>query len=215
MFSVAAALGAKVGDTYDQVVAEKGSPKSQIEAGAMRVLSYPDAVIKLRDNVVVSVRAVAAAPAKDPGAPAAPQATVPPRPQFAKVKKELDDAVARVNTIVNQEVPSVPLDRSLRLGDWYFHDGATRPDFNTVDIRKTRETHYDDYAYIKWKGSDDVMWVGRDCEFNAMTKYFYIDRTKPKKKLTEAEMLEINKLYRVIGRCEQQLMELGYNGPAP
>jgi hypothetical protein len=48
-----------------------------------------------------------------------------------------------------------------------------------------------------------------------MTKYFYIDRSLPKKKLTEAEMLEINKLYRVIGACEEQLLELGYNGPAP
>jgi hypothetical protein len=30
----------------------------------------------------------------------------------------------------------------------------------------------------------------------------------PKKKLTEAEMLQINDLYRVIGRCNKQLDEL-------
>jgi hypothetical protein len=48
-----------------------------------------------------------------------------------------------------------------------------------------------------------------------MTKYFYEDRSLPKKKLTEAEMLEINRLYRVIGQCEQQLARLGYKGPVP
>jgi hypothetical protein len=46
-----------------------------------------------------------------------------------------------------------------------------------------------------------------------MTKYFYLDRTLPKKKLTEAEMLEINKLYRVIGQCVVELNMLGYNAP--
>ena len=38
-----------------------------------------------------------------------------------------------------------------------------------------------------------------------MTKYFYEDRSLPKKKLTGEEMLEINRLYRVIGRCKEQL----------
>ena len=38
-----------------------------------------------------------------------------------------------------------------------------------------------------------------------MTKYFYEDRSLPKKRLTEVEMLEINLLYRIIGKCEEQL----------
>ena len=42
-----------------------------------------------------------------------------------------------------------------------------------------------------------------------MTKIFYIDRSLPKKKLTEAEMVEINRLYRVIGNCERQLQLMG------
>jgi hypothetical protein len=57
------------------------------------------------------------------------------------------------------------------------------------------------------------MWAAKDLEFNSMTKYFYLDRTLPKKKLTEAEMLEINKLYRVIGQCVVELNMLGYNAP--
>jgi hypothetical protein len=30
-----------------------------------------------------------------------------------------------------------------------------------------------------------------------------VDRSVPKKKLTQAEMVEINRLYRIIGKCEQ------------
>ena len=41
-----------------------------------------------------------------------------------------------------------------------------------------------------------------------MTKYFYTDRTLPKKKLSETELLEINRLYRIIGRCERELAKL-------
>ena len=38
-----------------------------------------------------------------------------------------------------------------------------------------------------------------------MTKYFYTDRSVPKKKLTEEEMLEINRLYRIIGQDQDRL----------
>ena len=53
--------------------------------------------------------------------------------------------------------------------------------------------------------------MGHDLEFNPMTKYFYTDRSLPKKKLTEAEMLEINRLYRIIGRDEQHLAKVKAN----
>ena len=56
------------------------------------------------------------------------------------------------------------------------------------------------------------MWPGKELEFNSMTKYFYVDRTQPKKKLTEEEMLEINKLYRLIGQYVASLGMLGYTG---
>jgi hypothetical protein len=50
-------------------------------------------------------------------------------------------------------------------------------------------------------------------EFNAQTKYFYTDRSLPKKKLTEAEMEEINQLYRIIGHCNDQLYDLEHPDP--
>jgi hypothetical protein len=75
--SAAAALGTSVGDTYQQVLAEKGEPRSQIEAGSVRVLNYPDANIRIRDNVVVSVRLIAAA-TQQAGPPPPPP---PPAPR--------------------------------------------------------------------------------------------------------------------------------------
>jgi protein disulfide-isomerase len=50
------AFPSTVGDTYDQVIAEKGKPASHIEAGALQILTYADATIKLKDNIVVSIR---------------------------------------------------------------------------------------------------------------------------------------------------------------
>jgi hypothetical protein len=88
----------------------------------------------------------------------------------------------------------------------WFHEGAMKPDFNTVDVRTTRETaEYEKSEYCTSDINPGLVWRGRDIEFNSMTKYFYTNRTFPKKKLTEAEMLEINRLYRIIGKCELQL----------
>jgi thiol-disulfide isomerase/thioredoxin len=58
LFPLAAAtsLACTVGETYDQVIKEKGRPANHLQAGDVQVLSYPDAVIKLNSNVVVSVR---------------------------------------------------------------------------------------------------------------------------------------------------------------
>ena len=93
-------------------------------------------------------------------------------------------------------------------GPPWFHPGAAKPDFNNVDIRTTQETPYDRYQYVSTELNPGLAWVGSELEFNSMTKFFYTDRSVPKKKLTEQEMLEINRLYRIIGRCEQQLTQL-------
>ena len=69
-------------------------------------------------------------------------------------------------------------------------------------------------SYVTSDLNPGVVFVGRQLEFNAMTKYFYLDRSVPKKKLTQAEMVEINRLYRIIGHCEQQLARLQNPEPA-
>jgi thiol-disulfide isomerase/thioredoxin len=80
LFSLGAAgsaLSAVVGETYDQVIAEKGKPTSFVEAGSVQILSYPDATIKLKDNVVVSIKAPEQSPTTR-SAPAAPRPVTAP-----------------------------------------------------------------------------------------------------------------------------------------
>lgn len=210
----AGAFAASVGDTYQQVVAEKGNPKSQIEAGALRVLNYDDMTIKLRDNVVVSIKALASAQPRDSGPPT-PTPVMSAEQQIAVLKKIENDAISKVENLVNQPPPQVPRAPDLRITNWgpiWFHPGAGKPDFDNVDIRTTQELPYLKYDYVTSDFTPDIAFVGNELEFNSATKFFYTDRTIPKKRLTEPEMIQINNLYRVIGRCERELLRL--EGPA-
>jgi hypothetical protein len=120
----------------------------------------------------------------------------------------MDKAIQQVRTIINQPVAQIRRDSTMRVSTYnpgWFHNGANKPDFNHVDVRTTQETPYSAHEYVTSDLNPGVVFHGQDLEFNANTKYFYTDRTLPKKKLTEAEMVEINRLYRVIGHCEQEL----------
>jgi hypothetical protein len=129
------------------------------------------------------------------------------------VRAEMEDAIHHVEKIVNQMVPAYRRTQGMQVGKFspgWFHEGAMKPDFNTVDVRTTRETaEYDKTEYSTSDLNPGLAWKSRDLEFNSMTKYFYTNRTFPKKRLTEAEMVEVNRLYRIIGKCEQKL------NPAP
>jgi hypothetical protein len=127
------------------------------------------------------------------------------------LEAEMNDAIQRVQKIVNQPVTQIPRTEDMRVSTYrpgWFHDGAIKPDFNNVDVRASRETSYDKNQYVTSDLNPGIVFLGAELEFNPMTKYFYTDRSLPKKKLTEAEMLEINRLYRIIGRCEQELAKL-------
>jgi hypothetical protein len=54
--SAAGAFGAAVGESYANVIAEKGKPVGVSEAGPTRILTYPDAIIRFDGDTVVSVR---------------------------------------------------------------------------------------------------------------------------------------------------------------
>jgi hypothetical protein len=112
-------------------------------------------------------------------------------------------AEARVIEIVNQPVTHLPrTDEAAVYSPGWFHPGAITPDFDTVDVRKTQDASlYAKNTYVTSDLNPNEMFYGDELEFNAMTKYFYQDRSLPKKKLSEAEMLEINQLYRIIGRA--------------
>lgn len=123
----------------------------------------------------------------------------------------MDAAVGKAKAIINQPVQSYPFSTSMvysqTLEGVWFHPGATRPDFNSVDIRKTQDLSYGRHGpdvYVTCALNSGLAFLGTDLEFNSMTKFFYVDRSLPKKKLTQDEMLEINRLYRIIGKCEQK-----------
>jgi hypothetical protein len=131
--------------------------------------------------------------------------------KIAALKAELDATTQKVKVIVNQPVTALRRIQGMRVTTFkegWFHEGAVKPAFGHVDVRRSQQLPYEKYPYVTSDLNPGVVFIGRQLEFNAMTKYFYTDRSLPKKKLTEAEMVEINRLYEIIGRCEQQLDEL-------
>jgi hypothetical protein len=125
-------------------------------------------------------------------------------PDIGRARADSADATRRVIGIVNQ--PVTHLSRSGQVAIFrpgWFHPGATKPDFNTVDIRTTQDLLYSRYSHVSSDLNPTEMFIGSELEFNAMTKYFYTDRSLPKHRLSDAEMVEINGLYRLIGRDER------------
>lgn len=131
--------------------------------------------------------------------------------QIAALQLQLTSAWHQVEAIVDQPVTAYRRDPGYDVavygpGGW-FHPGASTPDFNHVDVRQSQELVYK----AQWVSSDvtpNMMFHGSDLEFNANTKLFYTNRDLPKKRLTEPEMLQINSLYRIIGKCQSEIDRL-------
>lgn len=126
----------------------------------------------------------------------------------ANAQSTMDDAITRVKAIINQPVRQLTRTADMNVAVYqpgWFHAGAIKPNFDTVDVRLTQESDYSKHPYVSSDQNPGVAFVGPELEFNSMTKYFYVDRSLPKQKLTEAEMLEVNRLYRIIGKCEEKL----------
>ncbi len=69
--STAIAFGASVGNTEAEVLEANGEPTSRMSTGTVTVLNYPDKIVRLEDDAVVSIRrlggagpAVASSPGK-------------------------------------------------------------------------------------------------------------------------------------------------------
>jgi hypothetical protein len=141
----------------------------------------------------------------------AAQSTAATTAQRAELESEMKAAIEKVQFLVNQ-----PVEPLLRVGGMqistykpgWFHEGASKPDYNNVDIRRTQDVSYGKHEYVTSDLNPGIVFRGAEVEFNSMTKFFYTDRSLPKKRLTEAEMVEINRLYRIIGRCEDALTKL-------
>ena len=134
-----------------------------------------------------------------------------PAEKIAALQLEMTNAWGRVIQIVNQPVNAYVRSRNMHVSVYHpgwFHEGATRPDFNSVDVRQTQDLGFAKNQYVTSDLNPGVAFLGRDLEFNSMTKFFYVNRSLPKHRLSEAQMLEINRLYRIIGRCETELARL-------
>jgi hypothetical protein len=138
--------------------------------------------------------------------------------QIDALNSEMNDAMQQIRKIVNQPVTRLTRKPGMQVATFspgWFHEGANKPDFNNVDVRTTQEKIYDTHDYVTSDLNPGLVFLGRELEFNANTKYFYTDRSLPKKKLSETEMLEVNRLYRIIGHCEHQLALLQNPEPTP
>jgi hypothetical protein len=137
--------------------------------------------------------------------------------EIAALKAQRNDAIFKVQDIVNQ--PITHLKRTadmLDVGDYqdgWFHPGAITPDFDTVDVRASQQLVYSGNKYVTSPANPGEVFLSSQLEFNLMTKYFFTDRSLPKKKLTEDEMLEINQQYRIIGHCNSRLLDLANPDP--
>ena len=227
------ALGwsAEVGQTYQQLISERGEPASRMEAGDTQLLRYPDATIKLKAGVITAVIPATPSPASTGSKkrPAPPQEgppatansseqapkdakeTQPLHLQLASLRRNKAEAELKVKAIVNQ--PVTPVDRTQRLrpkiwGDSWFSDSSAPPDFATVDVRATQQFPYSGHDYVSTPLNPGVAFSAKELEFNPMTRYFYSDLSVPKKRLTGPEMEEVNRLYRTIADCDQRLKEL-------
>jgi hypothetical protein len=131
--------------------------------------------------------------------------------QRVTIEAEMNQAIEKVRFIINQPVTPIlqtdNMDVSI-YGPGWFHDGASKPNFNVVDVRKTQDLSYSQHEYVTSDLNPGIVFRGSEVEFNGVLKYFYTDRHLPKKRLTEEEMLEINRLYRIIGHCEGELAKL-------
>jgi protein disulfide-isomerase len=49
-------MALRIGDTLEQVIAEKGQPTNKLQAGPNTILTYRDGSVKIRDNKVVAIK---------------------------------------------------------------------------------------------------------------------------------------------------------------
>lgn len=131
--------------------------------------------------------------------------------QVTAFKSELETATDKVKAIINKPVVAYRRTPGMDVGVYspgWFHEGASKPNFDTVDVRQSQELIYNKHVYVTSDLNPGMVFLGRDLEFNGMTKYFYTNRSLPKKRLTEAEMLEVNRLYRIIGDYQRKIRKI-------
>src|SRR5262245_5741481 len=86
--------------------------------------------------------------------------------QIAALNVEMNQAMDRVRLIVNQPVTRLARRPGLQIrifSPGWFHEGATRPNFNTADVRTTQELIYGN-GYVTSDLNPGVVFVGSQLE---------------------------------------------------
>ena len=122
-------------------------------------------------------------------------------------RAERDAALGRVRAIVNQTPPTVPKPPAgAEVYHYGYHPGALTPDYAHADLLSTREVYRGDFIYMDT--APGIYYRAGDCEFNPQTKFFLTNRDVPTKKLTDAEIAEVVRLYRTIATDEELMSTL-------
>jgi hypothetical protein len=138
LLSAGPALALTVGETYNQLIIEKGKPQGVTTSDGFQILSYPDVIVKLKDGAVVSLRAtdkahaVFAAPTP---APSPLPVAVPAPAPVAPVVAAPSDASSAWETRVG---PAIALAQAKRLHILITFTGA---DWDNWSTKMDREVY--------------------------------------------------------------------------
>jgi hypothetical protein len=213
------------GETFDQVIAEKGQPASQMAVGTRRILNYPDAVVKLDGDVVVSFRSVDrptptpapgfARPVQRPFTGAQPPDAGPMPTSLSEARRKLETALANAREIINQPVPSVPVTPQMlknseqHLDGWMYLPAQT-PAFMFAHVEDTQALDTWGAEWVTCNLTPGLAFRAKDLETNAQTRFFYMDLTLPKKRLSAEEMAQLDVIYHQIGMYAAYLQRAGH-----
>jgi hypothetical protein len=213
------------GETLDQVIAEKGQPASQMAVGTRRILNYPDAVVKLDGDVVVSYRAVdRPTPTPAPSIPrqmhrplngAQPPDAGPMPTSVSEARRKLETALASAREIINQPVQGTPVTPQMLLKAEQHLDGwdylpAQTPNFIEAHIEDTQWVDSAGTEWVTCNLTPGLAFPLKNLETNAQTRFFYTDLTLPKKRLTAEEMAQLDVIYHQIGMYAAYLQRAGH-----
>jgi hypothetical protein len=214
------------GETFDQVIAEKGQPASQMAVGTRRVLNYPDAVVKLDGDVVVSYRAIDrptptpapgfARPIHRPFTGAQPPDAGPMPTSVSEARRKLETALASAREIINQPVQGTPVTPQMlkqsaeqHLAGWDYLPAQT-PNFIDAHIEDTQWLDTLGADWVTCNLTPGLAFRAKDLETNVQTRFFYTDLTLPKKRLSAEEMAQLDVIYHQIGMYAAYLQRAGH-----
>lgn len=96
--------------------------------------------------------------------------------EIAAIKAQKNDAIFKVQDIVNQ--PVTHLKRTPEMADvayyqdGWFHPGAVTPDFDHVDVRASQQLVYQGHQYVTSDANPGEVFLGSELEFNAHDQVF-------------------------------------------